>query len=219
MDFLTNRHLCRMRIINLFTVVLLLNSVSSLAQSNRKTELLYKFMQANSDTTIVFERVFNWVPISPEIYLISKKGDTLTCYTYRDLVYQRNEGILIPTNIRREMRKISNRKILTDPINVNEFLNVCAINLKNLNKLWNGIKNEKPWSLLDDEIEGKGCFIDSKSIPKIHDGGGFNLYLITKSKIKLLYFYAHAYYEKYCKGRQGRKSIAKIGSLFAKYVQ
>jgi len=82
-----------------------------------------------------------------------------------------------------------------------------------------GIKQEKPWLLVDDEIKGTGCPIDSKSTPVIYDGGGINLYLITKSEIKLLYFYAPGYYEKYCKGRQGRKSVLKIQSLIRKHVQ
>jgi len=93
-------------------------------------------MQANTDTTIVIEQVTNWVAISPEVYLISKKGDTLSCYTYRDLVYQRDNGILIPTNIRREMKKIRECKILTNPMDVNEFFNVCALDQKTLSRMW-----------------------------------------------------------------------------------
>jgi hypothetical protein len=55
--------------------------------------------------------------------------------------------------------------------------------------------------------------------PIIYDGGGLNLYLITSTEIKLLYFYAPGFYEKYCKGRIGRQSVLKIEALFREYVQ
>ena len=175
-------------------------------------------MQDNSDTTIVVENASNWVTDAPEIYLLSKKGDTLTCYTYRDLVYQRS-GILIPKRIRGEMRKANRLKILVTEIDVNEFLYVSAIDQKTLGELWNKIKREKPWTLLDDQAEGQGCGMTSKSNAYISDDGGLNLYLITKSEIKKLEFYAPWFYQKQCRSRQGRKSVLRIGALFHKYVQ
>lgn len=175
-------------------------------------------MRDNSDTTIVVELASTWVAIAPDIYLLGKKGDTLTCYTYRDLVYQKS-SILIPSTIKGEMRKANGIKIISKEIDVNEFLHVSAINQKTLGELWSKIKREKPWTLLDDQAEGEGCGITTKSYTKIHDGGGLNLYLITKSEIKKLEFYAPRFYQQQCKSRQGRKSVLKIGALFGKYVQ
>jgi hypothetical protein len=94
MDFINNDHPWKMRITILLTSLLLFINVALFAQSKNKTELLYTFMQANTDTTIVIEQVTNWTFISPEAYLLSKKGDTLTCYTYRDLVYKNPAAFL-----------------------------------------------------------------------------------------------------------------------------
>lgn len=205
-------------ITTLLTGLLLFSNVALFAQSkNNKTNLLYKFMQANADTTIVVELVTNWVSIAPDVYLLSKKGDTLTCYTYRDLVYQRYGGILIPTTVRRAMRKIHERRILTVPMDVNEFFSINVVSQQTLKSMWNEIISEQPWTLLDDEKEGEGCPIKSKNNQEIYDGGGVNLYLITKEEIKQLYFYAPGFYQKYCK-RKGREAVLKIESLFYKNV-
>lgn len=198
---------------------LLLISTDAFTQSHNKIEPLFKFMQANADTTIVIEQVTNWATISPEAYFLSKKGDTLNCYIYRDLVYSRNFSILIPTNVRRSMRKVRERKIITEPMDVNEFFNVCAVNQKTLKKLWKQMNRIKPWTLNDDKVDGAGCSLDQDARPVIYDGGGLNLYLITASEIKLLYFYAPEFYEKHCKGRRGRESVLKIEALFRGYVQ
>jgi hypothetical protein len=84
--------------------------------------------------------------------------------------------------------------------------------------MWDKLLKERPWTLLDDEGQGPGCKIKSKATPEIFDGGGVNLYLITKNEIKQLYFYAPGFYQQFCK-RQGRKAVIKIESLFRKYIQ
>lgn len=208
-----------MKMTILLTSFLLLTHTEAFTQSNNNIAPLYKFMQVNADTTIVIEQVTNWVTTSPEAYLLSKKGDTLNCYIYRDLVYSRNRGNLIPTNVRRSMRKVHERKILTEPMDVNEFFNVGAVNQKTLKKLWKKIQGIKPWTLSDDKVDGEGCSLNQDARPVIYDGGGLNLYLITPSEIKLLYFYAPEFYEKHCKGRRGRKSVLKIEALFREYLQ
>lgn len=198
---------------------LLLLVTQSYTQSNHKIEPLYKFMQANADTTIVIEQVSNWTSVAPDVYLLSKKGDTLNCYTYRDLAYSRNRSFPIPAHIRQSMVKVYRHKILTEPVDVNEFFSVCAIKQETLKDLWKEIHRLKPWTLSDDKVDGEGCSLDKGRSPVIYDGGGLNLYLITSNGIKQLYFYAPAFYQKYCKGRKGREAVLKIEGLFREYVQ
>ncbi len=189
------------------------------AQSNHKIEPLYKFMQANADTTIAIEQVSNWITVAPNVYLLSKKGDTLNCYTYRDLAYSRSNSVLIPTHIRQSMYKVHKHKILTEPVDVNEFFSVCAIKQETLQDLWKQIHRLRPWTLSDDKVDGEGCGVNGRKSPVIYDGGGLNLYLITGNEIKQLYFYAPAFYQKYCKWRRGREAVLKIEGLFREYVQ
>lgn len=204
------------RIILLVGLLLLVHN-DAISQSDKKIEPLYKFMQANADTTIVIEQVTNWITIPPEVYLLSKKGDTLNCYTYRDLAYSRSSGFPIPVNVRRSMRKVNEHKIITTSKDVNEFFHVCAINQTTLKTLWQKMQRIKPWTLTDDKVDGAGCGLNAR--PVLYDGGGLNLYLITRDEIKLLYFDAPGFYEKYCKGRRGRQAVLKIEALFREYVQ
>jgi len=115
------------------------------------------------------------------------------------------------------MLKVRERKILFKPKDVNEFFNVCAINPIVLKELWKKIHQLKPWTLTDDKVDGEGCGLNAR--PIVYDAGGLNLYLITPTEIKLLYFYAPGFYEQYCKGRRGRESVLKIEGLFREYVQ
>jgi hypothetical protein len=188
------------------------------AQSNQKANPLYAFMQANADTTIVFEYISSWIG-PPEAYFISKKGDTLNCYTYKDPVYLKDDNHPIPAKIRTAMKEVSGKKILFKPMDIDEFFKVSLIDKLTLQRMWNLVNREKPWTLVDDEIEGTGCGIDSTNTPSILDGGGINLHLITKAGIKKLYFDAPDFYDKHCKGRRSRTSILKIESLVKKYIQ
>jgi hypothetical protein len=207
-----------MKFSGLLIFVLMMLKAAVFGQSKEKVNSLYAFMQANADTTIVMEYVSNWMG-SPEAYFLSKKDGILNCYTYRDAAYLSNGNHPIPADIRSAMKKVSGTKILFEPMDVNEFFKVSLVDKKTLSRMWYQVNRLKPWTMMEDKIKGAGCDIDSTSHVAIYDGGGINLYLITKAEIRKLYFDAPEFYVKHCKGRRSRKSVLKIESLFRKYVQ
>ncbi|WP_152542025.1 hypothetical protein [Pedobacter sp. V48] len=64
--------------------VALLSSIYfvTLAQKEDKPNALQLFLQANADSTIIFQYEPYSVQLSP-YYILSKKADTITAYTYK----------------------------------------------------------------------------------------------------------------------------------------
>lgn len=77
------------------------------------------------------------------------------------------------------------------------------------------IKKNDPWQLADDKRDGEGCPPSVKDKYEIFDGGTILLYLISKSEIKTLSFYAPDFYEEKCPGGKGRQHILAIDALFS----
>lgn len=195
-------------------------STGAYTQSKVKVVPLYKFMQANTDSTIVIEYDSNWLMATPEAYLLSKKGDMMSAYTYRDLAFSKVGHVLIPHEIRAAMIKVSGVKINLVPKDINEFFDVRNVKQDTLKSLWKTMLGLEPWTLHDDEVDGEGCGpLNDPSLPRVYDGGYINLYLITPAEIKKLSFYAPRFYEEHCKGRKGRQAILKIEALFKAYIE
>lgn len=188
------------------------------AQQNKKITAMHNFMQANADSTLVFEFTSNWMH-APEYYLLSKKGDTLTCYTYKALKNFKSYQFLAPKKITAEIYKKNIYNILNAPVDINIYFNPFELKNDQITQFWKDVMFLNPWQLNDDSIDGEGCPVVKRKDGvvednSIYDGGGIQLYLITKEQIKIKYFYAPDFYDKICPERNGRKSILKISALF-----
>ncbi len=201
----------------LFVVLLCSTCFVTFAQKEDKPNALQLFLQANADSTIIFQQSSNWFPQSP-YYILSKKADTITAYTYKALP-KLDKRIKLPRSIGLKIRHRNSIAVNLVPIDVNMYFQPIYFSPKKLLNLWKNIGKETPWQLADDSVDGHAC-IDSQGNRTgnyIYDGGGINLYLITKNEIKKLDYYAPQFFEKVCPGRKGRISILKIEHLFDKH--
>ncbi len=204
----------------LITFILLLSTYSIFAQKLSNVPKInitpmHSFLQKNADTTIVFSYTYGFVN-PPKFFILSKKSDTITLYKY-DSVFK-NGLSKIPKKISDSLYKL-NRPWESFDVGINRFFTSVNINPESALEFWSKISDEKPFNLKDDSTIGEGCpNTNAEYIKNIYDGGGVEIYLITKSNIKNLYYYAPEYYEKrICPGREDRKAILKIEELFLTY--
>lgn len=201
--------------LNHFILAFLLIQSTAFAQSTKSTPM-HKFMQANADSTLILEYTSNWMH-TPQYYLLSKKGDTLTCYSYKVTSLDRSV-MLAPKKISQQIIKNDSKKF-SEPVDINNYFSVCKMTKAQVKTFWDGVNAFKPWALKDDSTEGEGCPAAAHKntdagYPVISDGGGISLALITNKEIRFLEFYAPDYYEEHCPGRPGRIAINSISKLF-----
>lgn len=195
-------------------------TVSSSAQTP-KLSPLRQFLQQDSDTTIVFQYTTNWIgPSAFYAHFLSKKGDRLQLYAYRDFIRGGS-----PDSVSNKQQLGPRNEIILVPESRNRYLNPLRVSPAQLELLWSNLMAQKPWQIRDDKVDGEGCpeklRITKNSIEdlNIYDGGGIKCMLITKDQIKALDFYAPDFYEKQCPGRAGRIAILKISALFDPIIQ
>ena len=186
------------------------------AQENKKViPQLYKYLQNNTDSTIIltYEQVPNY-PVTH--FILSKKSDIITLYLYGS-PYDRRGMNSIPREIRNFFQK-RDLEINRLQIDTNAYFNVKYIGSDKAKQLWGRAIKFKPWQILDDSVDGEGCPLKTNEGDYgIYDGGSVRMFLITNDAIKQLQFYAPAFYNEKCPGRQGRITILKIEKLFKKY--
>lgn len=172
---------------------------------------MHKFLQAHADSTLVLEYTSNWLH-SPAYQLLSKKGDTITCYFYADLNYTGTGHTQVPQSIR---KSLYTSDIFIKPVDINAYFHVYPMQQQQAKEFWQQVAKHRPWLIHDDAQDGTGCPVDkNKNRQSISDGGGIRLYLITKAAINILDFYAPDFYEKVCPGRDGRRAILQISTMF-----
>ena len=196
------------------------------AQLDNGQNPLFTQLQKNTDSTIVYEYATNWIS-TPNLYILSKKSDTLNAFTYRNLAANHHSLGIIP-GVRSEMRKENRHKILTAKIEMNEFFHYHPLRKKDIIEFWSELRALRPWSLTDDAVNGEGCPVvtaraneKGHALPEnqvIYDGGGLRIYLITKDTIKVLNYYAPDFYIKICPGRKDREAAMEISSIFYKFI-
>lgn len=187
-------------------------------QKDRDITPMHEFMKANMDSTIIYQSYSNWLH-TPEYFMISKKGDTLTAYKYQSL-YGYDNRIIVPNMMASKLDRRMAANIFSIPVDINQYFNPIYINPDSIKKFWNNLIRLNPWQIKDDSIEGEGCpVIKGKDSPIIYDGGGITLFLVTKNEIKKLYFYAPRYFEKECKGRESREKILNIQQYFLSHFR
>lgn len=202
----------------------LMLSLAALSTSAQTPTLspLRQFMQQAADTTIVFQVTSNWLhPSSKYAYFLSKKGDQVTFYAYRDFIWTS-----LPHTKENQKRLGGFADILKVPEAPNKFFNPVPIVPEQLIQVWSDLIAIEPWRIRDDKLDGEGCpekvrIVGNTIIEdvNIYDGGAFQLTLITKDQVKTLDFYAPDFYEEQCPGRAGRIAILKISRIFDKYIK
>lgn len=200
--------------------IFLLGSINfaTFAQRKEKPNALQLFLQANADSTIIFQHSSNWLPLSP-YYILSKKSDTITAYTYKALP-RLDKRIKLPLSVALKIQYRNYVAVNLVPIDVNIYFQPVYFSPKKLLNFWKNIGKESPWQLADDSVDGHAC-VDkdgNRTGSYVYDGGEIYLYLITKNEIKKLDYYAPQFFEKeVCPGRKGRISILKIEQLFDRH--
>jgi len=199
------------------TINLFAQKISVLPQINITP--MHKYLQKNADTTILLERI-NY-RINRSIYfMISKVGDTISIYQYQQLK-EIDKRIMLPKAIAYKLYKRNRLNYINEPVDINIYFNPIYLNKDSSIFFWQSLLKQEPWRINDDSVDGESCPDAKNGYDKnVYDGGGINLYLITKNNIKRLYFYAPQYYEKeVCPGRKGRQAIIKIENLFKTYFK
>ncbi len=181
---------------------------------------MHNFMQTNADSTLILEFTSNWYH-APEFYLLSKKGDTLTCYTYKANKNPRLFKPSAPEKIASAIYKNNIYNIYNAPVDINIYFNTFELEQTQVVQFWKDIMLLTPWELNDDSVDGHGCPVVKRNDGivednNIYDGGGIQLYLLTNDRIKVLDFYAPDFYVKICPERKGRTNILKLSAHFKK---
>jgi hypothetical protein len=200
---------------SLFSFLLILFWFSVSAQTQLSDSEIAKTMQKYSDTTIIVQYPSIWNG-GPKLYFLSKKGDTLSCYLYKNIEQPKliNE---IPKILGMKIFTPRIEEFLREPVRINRYFNVKNVQPDILLNFWKQVSAIELWKIKDDAAEGSGCPIDKeKGTMEIEDAGGIYILLITKESIKPLIFYAPNEFEGFCPGRKGRQSAIKLSVLFDK---
>lgn len=215
--FVTKMKYKKIQLLLFIILNFMVNSLHAQMKNNNISDIspMHEFLMKNSDTTFVLKYESNWL-VAPEYLIISKKGDTITAYTYKS-----NPGIdkriILPHSIAYALYKRNKFDIMKAAVDINFYFNPIYFPQDTLKMFWNSIMDVSPFKIKDDTIEGKGCpIINNKNQKRIDDGGGIALDLITKEGTKRLSFYAPEFFEEVCPGRNGRKSIITISKLFTR---
>lgn len=173
----------------------------------------------NADTTIIVSYSSNWLS-SHRYLLLSKKGDTLTCYQYKPVDdISTLSRVKVPSAIRSNVFY----KRLFGPVNVHGEFHLVVLDEEVIRLVWSRVGQFSLWTLKDDSVDGQHCpalppstgVIDNR----IFDSSTLHLDLITRDSIKSLAFYDPAHYEKVCPSRPGRVTMLEIEELFLRHFR
>lgn len=201
----------------LFLVIL---SYSVKGQTSNTAARIIKFLQKNTDSSFVYERYNNWVHSGPRYLILIKKEDTLSAFVY-DSNYKKDERIISLPRVFRDtlLRKNREMRIMT-PIGVNHLFTPKYLGRDSLSLFWRSLDKLDLWGITDDAVDGIGCQVgkDKNNNTLESDQSGIRFYLITKTRIKTLEFYAPEQSEKVCPGRKGRVTALKGEKAFLDYL-
>jgi hypothetical protein len=198
----------KVRALLLLIVAFALNN--AFTQTKSKTIPLHKFLQDNFDSTIIYYPSSAWV-VDTEYLIMAKLNGFVMHFTYLN-PYKQYFGRHAPQTLAsifiREDERF--REVLPDTNRY--FLPKFIRDSSTRNGSWNSIISQNIWSIKDDRILGEGC--ENKRCG-IFDADSHTFYLITKSSIKQLYFYAPAFYlTRCCPNKEGLKEAVSIINTF-----
>lgn len=198
--------------------------LTSLATNHWEDEFEEVFTRY-ADSTLVFGGVVPFSVGPDNVFIVSKKGDTVSFFTYHYDRYRLPRYETLPDSLGDFIRDKQ------FPRNVSKFgpyFTVHEISIKEGQKIWKQLMKLNPWKMADDNTYGESCptvkkvTTDKEGNTVIEERAGpYDLHtyffdLLTKENTKRLRYYAPEVLEKACPGKQGRKQVIKIKKLLLK---
>ncbi|SEL40387.1 hypothetical protein [Parapedobacter koreensis] len=100
--------------------------------------------------------------------IISKKGDTVSCFSYLIDHKKILEGGELPKDLR-DVYWDSTYSAFTKEVGFNPYLAVRPIAPDSAFRIWGQISKLEPWQINDDQADGDGCPVDSNGKPTKED--------------------------------------------------
>ncbi|MDX3916317.1 MAG: hypothetical protein QHC79_22440 [Pseudosphingobacterium sp.] len=212
-----------MRVLYILILSLLL-PLTTLATKHRADEFEEVFTRY-ADSTLIFS---GSVPFSAEpknVFIVSKKGDTVSFFTYHYDRYHLPRYETLPDSLGDFIR---DKQFPRNVSKFGPFFSVHEIPVKDGLKIWRQLMELNPWKMADDNSYGSGCppikkvTTDKKgnTVTKErlgqHDLHTYFFDLLTKNGTKHLRYYAPEVLEKACPGKDGRKQAIKVKELLLK---
>jgi len=198
-------------------LAIIVSSYSVFGQSKANEIPLFKYLQENFDSSVVWNSINAWSP-EPHYKIISKNNKGLAFFTYMN-PYGHFSARAYPYELAEKFNMLSINYRFSKP-DTNRYFLPVIVYYQYQDSLWHSIRKNDLWHLKDDKDEGEGCRI---SRCDIHDSGENYFFLITKNDIKELSFYDPFFYESCCPGREGRQKIIRIidsfNKSFSSYLQ
>ncbi|MFC6102814.1 hypothetical protein [Olivibacter domesticus] len=192
----------------------------------QNTDELEKLFKRYADSTLIFRGTIPLADAPENLFIMSKKGDTVNLFTYH---YYQGDIPRYPESPDSLAAYITKEKYTQDGISVDPFFEVSEITQEQSKKLWNALMKQEPWQLEDDAVYGSDCSVTPKVSTDtkgntVEEYKGRNIgshsyfvTLITKEDTKQLSYYAPEDLEKVCPPKDGRKRVIKIKELILKY--
>ncbi|RXK86767.1 hypothetical protein [Filimonas effusa] len=194
--------------IALFFLCSVINCSGQDSSSREAAIPLHLYLQQQHDSTIIyfpFEKA-----AAPRYYIIGKSGNAqLSLYTY---VNPYRAARNYPPEVLKKFIKESTKFTFTLPDTNRYFIPYRNLKSEEGRKIWDSVIVLTPWMLKDDAVEGEGCGKGAKC--NTYDDWMLTFFLITKSGIRKIYFYAPEFYEQCCPGREGRQKAVQLERLF-----
>lgn len=176
---------------------------------------LPRVFKQTADSTLILTEKSGWSLWNTNALILSKKGDTVTCYEYKLVPPKQSLLKRVPEQLA-DILSEQYRAVAKDSLRLNVYFEVYPTSLDRAQAFWSRVAKLGPWQLKDDRVDGQGCpIVDSTSRQRnIFDGMTYTLHLITNDESRELQFYEPAFYEKECPGRAGRQSMLQLLEAF-----
>ncbi|QNL47885.1 hypothetical protein H8S90_13760 [Olivibacter sp. SDN3] len=209
----------------IITFLLSLFYLHANAQPNNEKEIEELFKK-NADSTIIFQGITPMANVPDNLFIVSKKDDTVSLFTYH---YSRRDipaYAKLPQTLGNHIR---NKKYDRKGFRIDRFFDVYDISTEKGGSLWQELMAYKPWQLRDDKVYGSGCPVEPK-ITTFEDGSSMEelkwteaaghsylVKLITEDSTKQLLYSSPEDLDKWCEPKEGRQHIIKIKELLLTY--
>ncbi|WP_156166648.1 hypothetical protein [Pedobacter sp. BMA] len=179
---------------------------------------MHLFFKQYADSTIILE--FPKYEDDPAVYqVLSKDKGFVNGFKYQpiDTTY-RNVSNRSKSMAPEFFAQLSARKMLYKlrPADINIFFKMTQTKTDSLKNLWQSITKMQLWRMQDDR-DYPACS-EGSTFATVTDGGYIIIHLITRDKIKTLFYYAPEFYEEQCPGNEHRKNALNLAVLFEKYI-
>ncbi|MDI3318800.1 hypothetical protein [Pinibacter soli] len=163
---------------------------------------LCNFLRQNFDSTIVLNYAHN----GNDFQMISKWDSFTAYFSYYD-PFKWSAGYTFPLALKYKFLTEDDVFRNTDP-DTNRYFIPHKVDYRLRNQNWINIDQFNLWNLKDDKSDTchKKC--------TVMDGSVYELYLITKTEIKKLYFDNPDFYEECCPGNKDRQTVLAVLKIF-----